>query len=76
MTGVSPREQAADRATWRLATFIDDWLYAIRGARERRDHRQAFERIRYLRNHLRYAPADRRRAAIELYQTRKAKTNG
>lgn len=65
-----------DRPTWDLAIFIDDWLYAIRGSRARRDHTQALKRIRYLRNHLKHAPDERRRAAIELYRKRKDNGNG
>jgi len=64
-----------DRAAWRLSTFIGDWTYAIRGSRERQDHRQAMKRIRYLRTHLAHTPPQLRRDALELYRIRKAQGN-
>lgn len=62
------------RAVRRQAEFIDNLVYSIRGSRERKDHKQAINRIQILRCNLMSLDADLRRAALDYYQSHKGQS--
>ena len=64
-------QKQAKSAEWNVSTLIADWIYRINGCRERKDHREAYKALAYLRWRLSILPPEIRRAGLDLYRTRK-----